>query len=115
MYAEGENNAEWLAMDVLSQAEHDTVAQAIFITPDEALLNAMKQPLKSILEWCQKQKLLELRFKIVVKLVLVKDRAEAIKLINQVAPEHLELCLDDAELMSQKLSCRCDLYGALYA
>ena len=41
VYAEGENNAEWLAMDVLSQAEHDTVAQAIFVTPDEALLNAV--------------------------------------------------------------------------
>ena len=36
-------------------------------------------------------------------MVLVKDRAEAIKLINQVAPEHLELCLDDAELMSQEI------------
>ncbi|MFI7968615.1 histidinol dehydrogenase, partial [Acinetobacter baumannii] len=42
VYAEGENNADWLAMDVLSQAEHDTVAQAIFITPDEALLNAVE-------------------------------------------------------------------------
>lgn len=42
VYAEGVNNAEWLAMDVLSQAEHDTVAQAIFITPDEALLEAVE-------------------------------------------------------------------------
>ena len=38
VYAEGQNNAKWLAMDVLSQAEHDTVAQAIFITPDADLL-----------------------------------------------------------------------------
>lgn len=46
VYAEGVNNAEWLAMDVLSQAEHDTVAQAIFITPDEALLEAVESAIE---------------------------------------------------------------------
>ncbi len=48
-------------------------------------------------------------------LVLVKDRAEAVDLINQVAPEHLELCLDDAELMSQEIRhAGANFYGALY-
>ena len=48
VYAEGLNNADWLAMDVLSQAEHDTVAQAIFITPDEQLLQAVEEAIENI-------------------------------------------------------------------
>jgi histidinol dehydrogenase len=103
VYAEGENNAEWLAMDVLSQAEHDTVAQAIFITPDEALLNAVETAIEKHLSELPKAEIARTSIQNRGALVLVKDRAEAIKLINQVAPEHLELCLDDAELMSQEI------------
>ena len=103
VYAEGENNAEWLAMDVLSQAEHDTVAQAIFITPDEALLNAVDAAIEKHLAELPKAEIARTSIQNRGALVLVKDRAEAIELINQVAPEHLELCLDDAELMSQEI------------
>ena len=103
VYAEGKNNAEWLAMDVLSQAEHDTVAQAIFITPDEALLNAVDAAIEKHLAELPKAEIARTSIQNRGALVLVKDRAEAIELINQVAPEHLELCLDDAELMSQDI------------
>ncbi|WP_445116405.1 histidinol dehydrogenase [Acinetobacter sp. WZC-1] len=103
VYAEGENNAEWLAMDVLSQAEHDTVAQAIFITPDEALLNAVDAAIEKHLTELPKAEIARTSIQNRGALVLVKDRAEAVELINQVAPEHLELCLDDAELMSQDI------------
>ncbi|MFI8034613.1 histidinol dehydrogenase [Acinetobacter sp. ABJ_C3_5] len=103
VYAEGENNAEWLAMDVLSQAEHDTVAQAIFITPDEVLLNAVEAAIEKHLSELPKAEIARTSIQNRGALVLVKNRAEAIELINQVAPEHLELCLDDAELMSQEI------------
>lgn len=103
VYAEGENNADWLAMDVLSQAEHDTVAQAIFITPDEALLNAVEAAIEKHLNELPKAEIARTSIQNRGALVLVKDRAEAVELINQVAPEHLELCLDDAELMSQDI------------
>ena len=87
VYAEGENNAQWLAMDLLSQAEHDTVAQAI----EEHLANLPKAEIA--------------RTSIANRgaLVLVKDRAEAIELINQVAAEHLELCLDEAQEMAENI------------
>ena len=104
VYAEGENNAEWLAMDVLSQAEHDTVAQAIFVTPDEALLNAVDAAIEKHLTELPKAEIARTSIQNRGALVLVKDRAEAVELINQVAPEHLELCLDEAELMSQEIS-----------
>ena len=103
VYAEGENNAEWLAMDVLSQAEHDTVAQSIFITPDENLLNAVEIAIEKHLNELPKADIAQTSIENRGALVLVKNRAEAIDLINQVAPEHLELCLDDAELMSQEI------------
>jgi len=103
VYAEGENNADWLAMDVLSQAEHDTVAQAIFITPDEALLNAVELAIEKHLNELPKADIARTSIEKRGALVLVKNRAEAIELINQVAPEHLELCLDDAEAMSEDI------------
>ncbi|MFC4954295.1 histidinol dehydrogenase [Acinetobacter puyangensis] len=103
VYAEGKNNAKWLAMDVLSQAEHDTVAQAIFITPDEQLLNAVAEAIEEHLANLPKAEIARTSIANRGALVLVKDRDEAIALINQVAPEHLELSLDDAEQMSQEI------------
>ena len=103
VYAEGDNNAEWLAMDLLSQAEHDTVAQAVFITPDEQLLNDVAQWIEKHLEALPKADIARTSIENRGALVLVKDRAEGIDLINQVAPEHLMLCLDDAEAMSEDI------------
>ena len=103
VYAEGDNNAEWLAMDLLSQAEHDTVAQAVFITPDEQLLNDVAQWIEKHLEALPKADIARTSIENRGALVLVKDRAEGADLINQVAPEHLMLCLDDAEAMSEDI------------
>ena len=103
VYAEGDNNAEWLAMDLLSQAEHDTVAQAVFITPDEQLLNNVAQWIEKHLEALPKADIARTSIENRGALVLVKDRAEGADLINQVAPEHLMLCLDDAEAMSEDI------------
>lgn len=103
VYAEGQNNAKWLSMDVLSQAEHDTVAQAIFITPDADLLEDVAHAIEEHLAALPKADIARTSIANRGALVLVKDRAEAIQLINQVAPEHLELCLDDAEAMSQDI------------
>ena len=103
VYAEGKNNAEWLAMDLLSQAEHDTVAQAVFITPDEQLLNEVAQWIEKHLEALPKAEIARTSIVNRGALVLVKDRSEGAELINQVAPEHLMLCLDEAEEMSQDI------------
>ncbi|MCX0340721.1 histidinol dehydrogenase [Acinetobacter radioresistens] len=100
VYAEGLNNADWLAMDVLSQAEHDTVAQAIFITPDEQLLQAVEEAIEKHLSQLPKAEIARTSLANRGALVLVNSRKEAIELINQVAPEHLELCLDEAKEMA---------------
>ncbi|MDO4222496.1 MAG: histidinol dehydrogenase [Acinetobacter sp.] len=103
VYAEQGNNAEWLAMDLLSQAEHDTVAQAILITPDETLLNDVMAWIEKHLEHLPKADIARTSIANRGACILVKNRAEAIELINDVAPEHLQLCVDDALAMSETI------------
>ena len=97
VYAEDENNPAWLAMDLLSQAEHDEVAQSIFITPDAELLAQVEQAIEQHLSELPRAEIARTSLQNRGALVLVKDRAEAVELINQVAAEHLELCMDNPE------------------
>lgn len=101
VYAEGVANdkADWLAMDLLSQAEHDTVAQAIFVTPSESLLKKVAQEIEKALVYLPKAEIAKAAIANRGALILVKDRAEGIKVINRIAPEHLELSVDDPEAM----------------
>lgn len=105
VYAEGEpnDNADWLAMDLLSQAEHDTVAQAIFVTTCPKQLEDVKNALDKALENLPKADIARTALANRGALILVKDRAEGIAVINQVAPEHLELSLDDPEFVEQHI------------
>ncbi len=101
VYAEGVANdkADWLAMDLLSQAEHDTVAQAIFVTPSEPLLKKVAQEIEKALADLPKADIAKAAIANRGALILVKDRAEGIEVINRIAPEHLELSVDDPEGM----------------
>ena len=101
VYAEGVANdkADWLAMDLLSQAEHDTVAQAIFVTPSELLLKKVAQEIEKALADLPKAEIAKAAIANRGALILVKDRAEGIEVINRIAPEHLELSVDDPEAM----------------
>lgn len=90
-------------MDLLSQAEHDTVAQSIFMTPDQQLLNQVEQAIEQHLANLPKAEIARTSIANRGALVLVKDRQEAIELINQVAPEHLELCMDDPQGMAEEI------------
>lgn len=101
VYAEGVANdkADWLAMDLLSQAEHDTVAQAIFVTPSEPLIKKVAQEIEKALADLPKAEIAKAAIANRGALILVKDRAEGIEVINRIAPEHLELSVDDPEAM----------------
>lgn len=101
VYAEGETNdrADWLAMDLLSQAEHDTVAQAIFVTTSETLLKDVEREIKKALMILPKAEIAKQSIKNRGALILVKDRAEAVRVINRIAPEHLELSIDEPNAM----------------
>ncbi|MBO1531298.1 histidinol dehydrogenase [Psychrobacter sp. F1192] len=99
VYAEGSNNdrADWLAMDLLSQAEHDRVAQAIFVTTSREQLDAVALEIEKALAALPKADIARDALQNRGALILVKDRAEGMAVINRVAPEHLELSVDDPD------------------
>lgn len=101
VYAEGEadDNADWLAMDLLSQAEHDRVAQSIFVTTSHDQLNEVAAAIESALAKLPKADIARDSLNNRGALILVKDRAEGMDVINRVAPEHLELSVDDPDAL----------------
>ncbi len=99
VYAEGQNNPDWLAMDLLSQAEHDEIAQSIFVTTDSTLLDQVAASIEKLLPTLPRLDIARASITDRGALILVADRAEALRVINRVAPEHLELCMDDPDSM----------------
>lgn len=99
VYAEGSENdrADWLAMDLLSQAEHDRVAQAIFVTTSSEQLDAVAVEIDKALAELPKADIARDSLQNRGALILVRDRAEGMAVINRVAPEHLELSVDDPD------------------
>lgn len=95
IYAEGANDPAWLAADFLSQAEHDTLAQSILITPDAASVEPFVAATLSMLAGLPKSQIAKESVANRGAVIVTRDRAEALELINRIAPEHLELCVDD--------------------
>ena len=101
VYAEGEaqDRANWLAMDLLSQAEHDRIAQAIFVTTSEEQLNEVALEIEKALAELPKADIARDSLQNRGALILVKDRSEGMALINRIAPEHLELSVDNPDAL----------------
>ena len=101
VYAEGEAQdcADWLAMDLLSQAEHDRIAQAIFVTTSEKQLEEVAIEIEKALAELPKADIARDSLKNRGALILVKDREEGMAVINRVAPEHLELSVDNPDAL----------------
>jgi histidinol dehydrogenase len=93
--ADGSTPAEWVAMDLFSQAEHDELAQSILLCPDAAYLDAVQAAIDRLLPQMPRATIIAASLNGRGALVLTRDMHEACTLCNQVAPEHLELsCLD---------------------
>ena len=101
VYAEGEaaDRADWLAMDLLSQAEHDRIAQAIFVTTSSEQLAEVAIEIEKALGELPKADIARDSLESRGALILVKDRAEGMALINRIAPEHLELSVDEPDAL----------------
>jgi histidinol dehydrogenase len=92
---DGRTNADWVAMDLFSQAEHDELAQAILITPDAAFLDAVHRSMERQLVDMPRREVIRASLEGRGALVLVRDLDEACEIANRVAPEHLELSVED--------------------
>jgi histidinol dehydrogenase len=101
--SDGLTNPDWLAMDLFSQAEHDEDAQSILITWDEAHAKAVQASIDKLLPLQPRQEIISKALTARGAIILVKDEAQALKVVNYVAPEHLELSVEDPEAMLPKI------------
>jgi len=99
----GDFSAEWVAMDLFAQAEHDELAQAILLSPDPAFLEAVQEALDRLVCELPRRKVIEASMAGRGMLVKVRDMAEACELANQVAAEHLEILAHDAERWADRI------------
>ncbi|HSA88770.1 MAG TPA: histidinol dehydrogenase [Burkholderiales bacterium] len=95
--ADGSAPADWVAMDLFSQAEHDESAQAILLCPDEAYLNAVEASIRKLLPGMERKSTIAASLKARGALILTRDLEEACAVANRIAPEHLELAVRDPE------------------
>ncbi len=89
--ADGSTPPEWIAMDLFSQAEHDELAQAIVLSPDEGYLDQVAAAMQRQLPLMARQKVIQTSLETRGALIQVRGLEEACQLANQIAPEHLEL------------------------
>jgi histidinol dehydrogenase len=90
-------NADWVAMDLFSQAEHDEIAQAILVTPEASLIERVAESMRRELQRMPRRGIIESSLAARGALIRVRDLEEACELANRIAPEHLELALSDPE------------------
>ena len=94
---DGQTNPDWIAMDLFSQAEHDEDAQAILLCPDEAFISQVEVSINQLLPSMDRKEIIKASLENRGALILTKDIAEAIQISNRIAPEHLELSVEDPE------------------
>jgi len=101
--ADNQNDPRWVAIDLLSQAEHDEVAQSILITDDAVYAKQVIDAVEDHLATLPRAKIARTSWDNHGCVITVNDMDDAPYLINQIAPEHLELALEDAQEFSKKV------------
>ena len=93
--ADQNSNPAHVAADLLSQAEHDTMASAVLVTDSAELAQKVSEEVERQLETLERREIARASVEANGKIILVDDMHEAMAVSNRIAPEHLELCLDD--------------------
>jgi histidinol dehydrogenase len=102
--ADGDNDPDWIALDLLSQAEHDESAQSVLITPDAAFGRAVVAAVDKRLETLERRAIAGASWRDYGAVIVTRDLAEAVTLSNRMAPEHLELCVADPEGLAEGIT-----------
>ncbi len=100
--ADKDNDPDWIALDLLSQAEHDESAQSILITDDEAFGRSVADAVEARLQTLERSAIAGPSWRDYGAVIVVPDLDVAAQLSNRIAPEHLELCVADARALSEK-------------
>ena len=99
VYCDGKTDPDWIAMDLFSQAEHDENAQSILLSEDASFLEAVHASIEKLLPTLSRQTIAGVSLRERGALIQVSGEEEALQVINRIAPEHLELSVDDPEAL----------------
>ena len=94
---DGKTSPDWIAMDLFSQAEHDELAQAILLCPDASYLDAVERSINKLLPTMPRADIIRTSLRDRGALILVRDLGEACAISNQIAPEHLEVSIEEPD------------------
>lgn len=100
--ADKDNNPDWIALDLMSQAEHDESAQSLLITDDADFGRAVAAAVEARLQMLERRAIAGVSWRDYGAIITVSSLEEAAALSNRIAPEHLELCVADPVALSQK-------------
>jgi histidinol dehydrogenase len=100
---DGRTPADWVAMDLFSQAEHDELAQAIVVSPDAAYLDAVEAAVARLLPAMPRREVIAASLAGRGALIQARDLDDACEVANRIAPEHLELSVEDPQALLPKL------------
>ena len=96
---DGNTDPDWIAVDLFSQAEHDEDAQSILLCPDKAFIDKVEKSIEKLLPSMDRKNIIETALKNRGALIHTKDMDEAIAISNRIAPEHLELSVENPEAL----------------
>ena len=102
--ADSDNDPDFLALDLMSQAEHDESAQSILITDDEAFGRKVAQAVEKRLQTLERRAIAGASWRDFGAVITVRDLDEAAALSDRIAPEHLELCVADPDALAEKIT-----------
>jgi histidinol dehydrogenase len=100
---DGQTDPDWIAMDLFSQAEHDEQAQSILISPDKAFLDGVEQSIARLLPTMERSEIIATSMTDRAALIHVTDLKQAAEVSNRIAPEHLELSVEDPQAMLEDI------------
>jgi len=100
---DGKTDPDWIAMDLFSQAEHDEDAQSILVCPDAGYLDQVEASIERLLHDMPRAEIIRTSLKDRGALIQVADMDQAVEVANHIAPEHLELSVEDAEAMAKRI------------
>jgi len=102
--ADADNDPDWIALDMLSQAEHDESAQSILITTDAAFGKKVADAIDARLKTLERRAIAGASWRDFGAIITVPDLDVAAQLSNRIAPEHLELCVADVDALSARIT-----------
>jgi histidinol dehydrogenase len=100
---DGKTNPDWVAMDLFSQAEHDELAQAVLLCPDASYIERVLESIEKLLPTMPRREIIRSALENRGALITVHNLDEACEIANRIAPEHLELSIDEADIWVDKI------------